>query len=312
MSNENNDEKLLEEFMFISSSRSDNEDIEVSLDDYNEQSSELSDEDVESFNHIIASRNSNNDLNLNYKDSNKAIDLPSDSELKLSELRNLSVRDRNISDDTEEELDRIISDNYYDSKQSRIYTPPSGAILLTEVPEDPDKYVSYTQNGVLTKAVMIVASVLLIAAIIITSAFFYYKNKSVVAEGNTTPSIEEVIDRGALPNNSNEQQAGQVQNSVKGMSQRELSTINSTIEYRIESSGSINLASAAYIQDNGTEKVENFSSFPWTRTVNLVSNIVPQLGASASGNGELTCTILQDGKEMVTKTADGTDPTVIC
>lgn len=262
---------------------------------------EFTDDEISYFQEMI-NKNDDEDIDLTPLSPQ---DEDNSNDYLLSELKSIREYKEDSPEDSNEDLDQIISDQYFNSKQARLYTPPSGAVIISESPEDPEKYVTPTNNDILAKAVMIVLSIIMCVIIFIAVGFFMMKDNQIQNNTQDVKTMDQALSEVSHDDKDSTQ-------STRGVALGNISSVNSTVEYDILASPSINLASVSYIENSGEEQIENFSTFPWKKTVNLASNIIPQLGVSTSGEGEIMCVITKDGKEMVSKKSSGKSPTLIC
>lgn len=267
-----------------------------------ENKEEFTDDEINYFQEMI---NKNDDEDIDLTPSIPQDEDSSKDDYLLSELKIIREYKEELPEDSDEDIDQIISDQYFNSKQARLYTPPSGAVIISESPEDPEKYVTPTNNDILVKAVMIVSSIIMCVIIFIAVGFFMMKDNQIQNNAQDVKTMEQALSEVSHNDKDSTQ-------STRGVALGNISSVKSTVEYEILASPSINLASVSYIENSGEEKIENFSTFPWKKTVNLASNIIPQLGVSTSGEGEIMCVITKDGKEMVSKKSSGKSPTLIC
>lgn len=310
------------------------DDATVHYPDYNSTSDDntskddtLSSEEIEYFNSIVNSDENNNDVLpdvMSTSDSNGYED-NEDVDNGISFLRRISEK---TEEDADDDLEQVVAEQYHNTRHNRIYSPPSDTILIEQVPPDPTPYIPTYDNKNMKKLALLVSlMIILILLIVMIGLSWMLSQKKAndpdpgtigsmtnsAALGNIIMNSQGDVSSSVSSSNESSSSVSSATNSntVSGQETFDASSV-SKIQYKVTASDGIHNAAAAFIKGEGDQVTENFMTFPWEKEEQLKSNIVPQIGVSTIGEGDLTCTVMKDGKEVSTKTSTGKDPSVIC
>lgn len=324
--------ELIDELMLLADSKDtseeDTEDTVLSsesdsLEDEHDDS--LSGEDIEYFRSLIDNDDSGYDDTL--VPSSAHIDdgeEKEDVESSINYIRRLSERS---NEDDDIDLEQVVSDQFHSTAHDRVFVPPLDTVLVENVAPDPTPYIRTYDNKNMKKVallVMLMVAFVILSTLVGFSWMMSQGNASRTTSTNTMNSSMALnsLLQGTSNNNSSPydstgssdettRTANSVGNTVAGTGSIGSGSM-STIEYKIEATENIHNAAAAFIKNNGEQTTDTAMTLPWTKTEQLNSSIVPQLGVSTVGDGSVTCKIIKDGDEIASQTSSGQDPTVIC
>ena len=246
------------------------------------------------------------DTTQSHTDENQGIS--SEDKSRLEKFMRMNSMDESDSTD-DEELEKVIEDQFYENRLTNTFTAPPGVNMISLAAPDVDKYTIANDTKALSK-VAVVVSVTIVSVVILCIIIggWILLQKPEPVEGNLAKN--NVMSHPYLSEDQQEKQGSA--GDKNAISSEDVSMEMSSVTYKVTADGAINNAATSFIEQTGQESTDSFMTFPWEKTVTLSSNIVPQLGVATVGEGTVTCTVTQDGKEIASKSADGKDPTVIC
>lgn len=292
--------------------------IEDDLED-NDMMKNIDEESLKALDNSKKKRNSEDSLFEQFDNDDEDNDDIDYSLLSLSDNEEFSHRFNKLKElssreDVSEDVDDIIQKQLETNRNINLNKQSNHiAVNLLDIQEEQQyfnnkagdekriKMISFTVLGVLVFSVL----ALFIIPIMTT-------NKQEVAENKPQNlNIGEIIGESNDANNNVEENDTN-SNNPSASEEVEVPEDGKKIDYEITTSGDIQSASVAWVNGAGEAEDQTGVSIPWTLSVGAEKNVNPILAASTNGEGTVTCTIKEDGKEIATKSSSGKSPEVTC
>lgn len=227
---------------------------------------------------------------------------------RFNKLKELSSRE-----DTDEDIDDIIQKQLETNRNINVNKQSNHiAVNLLDIEEEQQKFndkagdekrLKILWTSVFALAVFALIAILIIPAITNT-------HKEVAENKPQNLNIGEII--GESNNSNNSDDTDNNNNNTQPSEEVEIPEDGKKIDYEITTNGNIQTASVAWVNGAGEAEDKTGVSIPWTLSVGAKKNVNPILAASTNGEGTVTCTIKEDGKEIATKSSSGNSPEVTC